>query len=438
MEVNLTQRFNDVWASGAIRILTMGVSSASSVYVTKLLFNVGGIDTFSLSALLVTLSIIVPFLSLGIGPTITNLFARSSAKDLYGDRALLESLLTSFRILALAGVGVSICSVVFYKIDFWHFIFGKSLEITSSRNLSFTIAFIMIGLSLPLSLGNSILVGKRKNYLSILALGISGPISLIWVLSMSRVGLDDSYLALGPGIGIFASVALSWYLASRSGYIPHRFLLRNAFRIRKNPGRSIASSAIPMTLILVSLTITLQSDKLILARTSTLYEVAIYAVTAQILSPTLSIMGVLTTSFWPHLTKLRAEGNLNFNILLKVIGLVLIGTSSLISLTFLLLSTLEEFLTNSTVHIDPILFILFGMTILAMMIHSTVSYSLNDDDDLKFQAKILVIMSPLNICLSWYLSIKYGALGPLLGTLFTLPTIVIIPNLVRAKRLLSN
>lgn len=431
-----TLKYKDIWISGLVRFLTLGVSSTASIFAMRILFQNGGISSYSFSALLISLAMITPFLSFGIGATVTNFVAAST--DFTKDLVRAQSFLTSMRTLIVTGTFLIVIAICGYFLGFWENLFGDSIMFDQHINGSITFALIMIGIALPFSLGHSVLVGLKKNSLSTLIVGSAGPVSLFWVFICARNNLPAAYIALGPNVGVFLSVIMAWVLVRKLNFLPFDSLWVQVFKLGQYQGRSIRGSSLPMGFILIGLSLTLQLDKIILSHTSNLNELAKYALTAQMLSPTLSLMGVLTTSFWPYLTSMRSLGNATFGVLLRGLMSVVVGTSLLVGITAVFSSVIIGFISNSSFKIDKALFFLFGLVILVQIFHSTVSYSLTQESDLVFQAKLILLMCPVNIILSWNLSSKYGAAGPLVATLMTLPTLVIIPNLFRAKSRLRN
>lgn len=424
----------DIWLTSLARIFTMAFASACSIISSRLFFLEGGIDLYTFSTLLSSLSIVATLLGWGIGASVTNFISQHPISDFKSGTE--TKFLTAFRLLVFSSILLFCVALFMYSQRNLTFFLGGSIFSGLNANRSIFIALLLISIGLPFSTGHSILVGLNKNYISTLCIGSAAPVGLIWILACRQLGIDREIGALAPNVGSFFSIIIAWVVVKKWNLNPVQNFWSKAFHPKRFPGKSIRKTTVPLGLILVTLTLTLQADKLILSHVANNLEVARYSLMAQLLSPVHSLMGVIATSYWPYLTRMRSSGLSTYKLLRQGLKVVALGTIFLILITYIFSSYLFEFISQDQILFDFGLFFLFSLVILILVLHSTLSSAITNESDLKFQSVLITSMAIVNLAISWILGERIGASGPLIATILTLPLMVMVPNVMRARRLL--
>lgn len=408
---------------------------SSSIATSKIFFSYSGIEGYALSSIYLSFSMLMPFVTFGIGAVATNLIAANVTTNRLAE--IESKLIALFRLFLISSCFLILLCILFFKFSLWGLLLSKDIMSLPFSNLGLTLALILFCLTIPLTLAQSVLLANRKSHLIVAWQGLAGPAGLIIVWFSHKMHFASSFVALGPVAGNTIVAVFIWTTAVRLFPESSIVIARKSLNFKKFPGSSIRSMLGPMSIIVISLSLALQADRFILARFSSTLDFALYSLTAQLLSPTLSVMGVWATSLWPILIRTRSEGTPSFSLLKRFIIILSCSTVGMVLATFLISARLLQFVSSGTVMFQPEFYMLFSLVVLLQITHTIISYSLTTETDLRFQARNIGLMSLLNFLFSIIFTRAFGAYGPLFATLVTLLPMVIVPNLIRAKRVLA-
>jgi hypothetical protein len=89
--------------------------------------------------------------------------------------------------------------------------------------------------------------------------------------------------------------------------------------------------------------------------------------------------------------------------------------------------------TGSHLSVDRGLFLAFGALLLVQAAQLPIGMFLMTDAGLRFQAVCVACMVPVSLTLSWWAAAKWGATGPVLGSIIAILACQWIPGFLRAR-----
>ena len=423
------------WLAPLSRIATMFVTTSSTILTAKIVFRNLGTFGYGLMNLYLSLSLLFPFATLGVGALAINLL---SAANSISEEEIVEAKVAGlFSVFIKSSCLLITFSLIFLKFRIWNVFFGNFTSGQFVTNLTLSLALMFLSLTIPLSIAQSYLLAKNKIHYVVLIQGLSGPLSLTFVWIGCNLSFSTSFTVLAPCFSNLISSMLIWTVANIKFNKRLNLIAKKALNKSERDDSEIKNSLGPMSTIVISLALAFQSDKFILARFGTVSDVALYSLTAQLLSPTFSLMALWTSSFWPILVRKRSSNQGTISIIKKSLRFIMIVTIFLEVTTYFFSRIIIGYVSEDKVSFRIDIFFLYALVVLSQIIHTILSYALINSVDLKFQARNVFFMAILNILLSIFLTIKFGPAGPLIATLTTLIPIVIVPNYIRSIRTLN-
>lgn len=431
-----------VLLSGMSRLAVLPVAAAGTLLATRLTIGSVGAAAFGYVSVIATLVVLLPFADLGLGAAITN--AAAETNDLADDAHLDRVLLTSLRALSISGALI-ILLALFVGVSFgWGVVLGISNTNFKWVNVSSVVVLTLFACTLPLTVGQRLLLGAKRNHLVVAANTVSAPVSLGGIALLARVHASPAFFAIPPVLGLAASSVLALVIARRLTGVR---VLRLVIRLPNTaswPGTAVRATALPMFVILVGLPIALQSDRLVIAHRSTRAALSAYSLVAPLYSSLLAVLSTAGLALWPIFAQRRQRLRVPSAVLhtkrLWHRMLIGFGGAALVGGLLLVLvgPWLLQLVSNHEIGVPTALLMGFAGLLLVQALHLPSGMLMTDSVGLRFQAIAVSLMLVLNLSVTWVLTPRYGALGPLLGSIFGIGIAQLLPGLLRVSRLLRD
>ena len=420
--------FRQVLSSGALRLILLPMSAAFALATTHLLIERVGVSSFGLVSLITSLSVLLPFADLGVGAAIVNAVATSDAPD--ADPAITALLLTSLRVLCGSACAIVVVGFVGAATSLWAPLLGVG---GAGTEVEWAVAgaISLFGLSLPLGIGQRILLGAGHNTSTVALQSLTPPVTLalVWLLGGHHVR-GGFYALCAPASALVVGAAGVLLAARYTGIRLWRHC-GSLFRLRTLRGTSVRRTAAPMLLITLGIPLALQTDRVILAHRSSLRALAQYAVGMQLYAPLWTVIATAGTALWPVFIRRQAIGN-SACVRKPLRWFVLAGGCGALAL-FVGGPWAARLATGSQLNSDRPLFFALGLLLLVQAAQLPVGMSLMTQPGLRFQAACVAVMVPVSLVLSWLAAAPWGATGPVYGSVVAIMMCQWIPGLRRVR-----
>jgi O-antigen/teichoic acid export membrane protein len=400
---------SDVGRSFAARALTLPVSALAGLINTAVLIEAVGGAQYGYVALIGTIFLLLPFADLGVGARVVNAFAAESRE------VALIVLTACIRILLVVGTSLVVVAALLNLSVAGTSLLG--LPDSPDGRVSFITCMAIFALSLPLGLGQRVLLGLGRNSL-VVGVSVTGPVATAlacWLLTTA--GLKSLLLSLVFPLGLAISSFITSLLAVRIAGLRWADLAGRLIR-RRDPAMSvnIATTAMPMFVISIGLPIALHSDRLIIAHQATPLDLAAYSIAAQLYAPLWAIASTTGMPLWPMFARLRSEPEQAKRLWRKA-QLGFLALSAGVGATLYFGGpTVARVVGDGEADTPAVLYLSFALLLVAQSTHLPNGMLLTDDSGLRFQAICVLVMVIANIGLSIFLTPTLGSAGPVIAS----------------------
>lgn len=424
----MAKRSKQVWRgvglSAGVKIVAMGSSAVLGILTTRLILDNYGQAAYAQYGLLVAIALLLPFADLGMGAALMN--AIGGSDDPKHDPHVRRVIVTSIRVLTVAAAVIATIAGVLWVTGLWPAVLGEGL-IPDTGEQAATLALLLIGVAMPFGIGQRMLTGLGKNYVTIGLGGMQPPLMLGTVALAVWAGWDiGSFLAVIPYaiailIALFASViALRMLRPITQGVV------RAAARRTGEPGARVMNVAWPMIIMSAALPIGMQSDRLVLSHVSGVEDLAIYNLASQIFTPVWALVAASGMTLWPIFARERSTGGRLSPY--PIAGLF--GVGALLACLMLAAATpwLTEVASGGQIVLSWGLVAGFVALMTLQGLKFPLGMFMTDARGLRFQAVMVVLMTPFNVLVSIWLAHSLGALGPVIGSALSVALFQVIAN----------
>ncbi len=414
--------------------MALPITLIAALATTRLLVAEMGAQRFGIISLIMSLSALLPIADLGVAAAIVN--KTSASRKPADDHELHAVLTTCIRALTVSAFAVMGIAALLFSLELWPTLLGIS-QGRNEANAAAALAFAIFGLQLPISIGQRMLLGLGDSGRLILLQAVGAPVAfaITYLGVQQEAGLP--VLAAATPLGMLVAALLQLAEAGRRSRVPLAVLAANVARLRKRPGVSIRSQALPMLIVTIGLPLALQSDRLILAHAASLEEVARYALALQLYSPGWSVITAAGMGLWPIFARRRAASELgplsSKALTSSLYGFSLVGLLGGVVLT-LVGPALASLVVVDQFRLPTSLVGAFGLLLLVQSVQLPLGMYLTDACGLRFQAMCVTAMVPTSICISLPLAASLGATGPVLGSVVAIAACQVVPALYRIRR----
>jgi len=408
-----------------VRGCTLPVAAVAGLLAARVTVSTLGVDGFALFALVVGLAALNPIGDLGVGAAVTDAVARR--RDLGVDRVQ-RVLRTSLRVLISVSVVLTLAAWTIAGLGLW----APLLGVSPSRDVEVAVAttWTLFAAGLPLGLSSRVLLGAERNDIALAFQGVSGVLALLMILLAAAIQAPLWAYVAAPSAGAALAAGAAWPIASATSGLSLSEAVRSAV-LWARPGARIAHLAGPMLVITAALPIAFQSDRLLLSHLSTLGQVAVYAVGAQLYSSVFGLVGAAGMSLWPMFARRRAHEPVTRHELIRVSTIFTFVGALLAVLLVAVGPWVAQFVSKGKIEVGYDVFIAFGLLLVVHASWFPTGMLLTDRDGLRFQAVAAVAMMVINVPASAVLAHHIGAAGPILGSVGAIVIAMWIPGVRR-------
>ncbi len=416
--------------SGGTRMAILPVSAVLGIVTTRLVIERYGEGAYAQYGLLVGIGSLLPWADLGVSAAVLN--AIGSSDDPRHDEYVRRVLVTCTRVLCGSMVVLVALALTITVLGLWPAIFGAGLD-RQGGPVAAGICLALIGVAMPLGIGQRVLSGLGKNHVSIALLGLQAPITLgVVVLLVQQDVAAGSYIAVIPYAASVLIALLALVFASRLLRPVLAEAMRAAFR-RGEQGAAVFNTAWPMLMQMIALPIAMQTDRLLLSHLSGTTALAEYNLATQIYSPVWAVVSAAGFTLWPVFARDRARGASTSP---APISLVFGGTALAVCLALAAASgLLSDLATGGRIQLSAGLLASYTVLMVGQGLKYPLGMYLTDPGGLRFQAVMIGLLLPVNLGLSWVLAASIGAAGPVLGSAVGVLLFQVLANAWYVRRL---
>jgi O-antigen/teichoic acid export membrane protein len=295
-----------------------------------------------------------------------------------------------------------------------------------------SIVIAIFGLSIPLGLGQRVLVGLGKNHIGVVMAIVTSLTALLLTWSVSTTPAHPLFLALCPPAASFVGAATTYGLAWRM--LGPGQGLPNAYRSAKITG--LFRQAAPMVVIMIGVPLAFQTHRILLSLRSSAFELSEYSLAMQFYLPLWSFISVAATSLWPVFSRGRSSGeSQSRKVFQSAIILCSLGTVFALLLTYFG-SWMGNIVSQGKIELGSSVLIASAVLLLIQSLQQVPGMFLTDTAGLWFQAICIVVLSIWTLGVGWLTASSLGAAGPLLATASGVLLFQIVPGYIRVAQIL--
>ena len=413
------------------RGLTTLTSAIFGILTARLILGTAGVEYFALYALVTARPSLMQFQDLGTGAVLVNTIATSDAP---GQDANVTATLTSvWRIMLVFAVGMMVVNGALFLSGGWAWVLGEPGHLPNASLVVFTCLSVW-AVAIPLGIWQRVLLGLRKNHLTILIQGLMAPINFALVWLILRAG-DEAFpfLSLAAYLGSFAIATIGMAASIRS--LP-KIILRassHLFNRARYPGVRVMDVGLPMMAQMLSVPLSLAVQRYVLAQSGTTQQLAEYTAAAQVYLAFLGVISAAGVALWPSYARQRAAGQLTSG------PFPLSAKLGAVCLVFMVLmgfvrEPLFAFTTNGQVPVHLSTVIAFSLMVVLQACLYPLGMFIMDKPGIRFQMAPTMTMAVMSLALAILVTPRLGVVGPLLANCACVLAFQIIPFTVYIRR----
>lgn len=417
-----------MFLSSGARALGLPVTAAAAALSTFLIIDARGAAAYGYVMLIGLLFQMIPFADLGMGAAVASAVAVRDGGEVERRRSD-DTLRAAFWLLVCSGSVLLVLVLLLSLGHAWTQLLGIPDRFADDAQWALFVTFIPFAVSLPLGIGQRILLGLGKNhYVNLVAVG--GPlvaVGITWLLL--HTSIPSLYLAVATPLGVAVVSGACFVVGLRKYNAPLSELLRWS-AVRRSTVIDVWRSAGPMLVISIAAPIALQSDRIVLSLVSDGQQLATYSVAAQFYTPTFSLISTAAIALWPIFARETTNAHRQWRRAFWV--LVGVGAAAAV-LYFVLIQPIAMLLTKNEAAVDLHLALAFAALILVMAAHQPSAMLLTTASGLRFQAVCAVLMLIINLPLSLVFGSLMGAPGPVWASVAATVVVQLVPSLLKAS-----
>lgn len=425
----------DIVRSGGVKFIALGVSAVLGIIITRLIITNYGTDVFAQYGLLVGLASLLPINALGIGAPLVN--AAAVSENPGKDDELRRVILTSLRILVAASIVLLGFVAIMSIFNLWEPVLGASL-LPGTGTIAAAACMTLWAIGMPFGIGHRLMAGRGLNHITIAIDGLQSPIVLlVLLLTLGHDQRTGSYI---PVVAYAATLLIAIICCIVAARILRPTLTTAVRQIpfrQRFPGAKILDQAIPMTIIMVALPISFQTDRLILSHVATPAALAEYNLGAQMFTPIFALVSAAGFTLWPRFAANRSQDKDESPTRLS---LFFGGIAAILCIGMMVFSPLlAKFASGGEITLGLGILLAFSLLMTFQALQYPMGMYLTDVPGLRFQALMVTLMLPVNLALSLWLASVIGAAGPVLGSAISVGLFQVVANgvFVRRRRTLN-
>jgi O-antigen/teichoic acid export membrane protein len=191
-----------------------------------------------------------------------------------------------------------------------------------------------------------------------------------------------------------------------------------------------------MLVQMVAVPLAMQTDRLVLSHRAGTDVLAEYSLAAQMFTPIWAVVSAGGIALWPAFARARAEGAPGSPFPMSAAfgaGAATLALAVAVASPFL-----AEVASGGAISVGLPVVISFAILMVLQAVKYPLGMYLTDPPGLRYQARMIVTMLPVNVGLSWYLTGPLGAAGPVVGSLVGVAFFEVLANVVLVRRRLRH
>lgn len=427
-----SQTWKSIAKSASARVLVLPVSALLGIFVTRLVISDYGPAAFGQYGLLVGIAAMLPFADLGMAAVIMN--AVSSTSDPGHDEHVRHTLISAIRLLCCSASAIILIALLITAFGGWHTLLGDGL-MPDSGPIAAMLCLAMVGLALPLGIGQRILTGLGRNHITVITMGLQTPLVLGTLALLIRIGAPaGGFIPVIAYAATFVLSALTCALAARRIQPAFWVAVRQAVSLRRVRGARVFDLAWPMLIQMIALPIAMQSDRVVISHLAGLDELTHYNLASQMYTPVWSVVNAAGVALWPIFNRERT-GGLHSGTSPHRLALVFATAAAAVTGTITVVSgPLANFASSGKVALPLALALTFSVLMVFQAAKYPLGMYMTDAPGLRFQAFMILLMLPVNLGLSIALAEHFGATGPVVGSAVGVLACQLLPNWLYVRR----
>jgi O-antigen/teichoic acid export membrane protein len=393
-----------------------------------------GDTAFGMVATLGTMIGLTGFADLGLGLGLMTRLAQSLGED---EQAALKPLVSS-ALASLSALGAFVAVIGSASIAFlnWDVLLGSPDLPDASINASVVIFAISIGLAIPASIGQRVLLGTQQ-----------GTVANVWSLGASIAQFGAVIAAAWSDAPVWAFVVATISTPVLVACVQSVWVFSRASNLR--PERSHVSREVVRHLMRLSglffalnlaVALAFQSDTLVTSAVLGASSAAVFAIGLRMFGAASGLFGTLLQQFWPALAEALANGDLEWT-RRRFKQVLTISTASIAALAGLLV-VLGQPLARIWVGeslVPPLgLLVAFAAWTVYAHVMTQCSTLLNAAGVVGPQVAMATAMACVNVPLSILLTKQIGLARPLVGSLVSHMLCAGVPAIFLVRRVLRH
>ena len=289
-------------------------------------------------------------------------------------------------------------------------------------------------------MGQRLLVAGGRAYQQVLLQGLQPILTFGFLVFIARVDAPNWWVP----VMAFASYWLTNFamtcVAVRTFPRSTKWAIQNVYKFRRVSGAVISPVARPMFVIVVALTLSLQSDRLVVSHFAGVVALSVFNISvATLRTDRVSDLSNLRT-LWPYFARNRTTPE---RVIVRTVLAVVAGTAALCLVVTVLAGPISLWLSQGRLEVPLELCLAYTALLLCQSAQAPLGNIATDRRALQFQSRCTLIALPVNVVISIILTIGMETLvhlwGSAIATLFVqfIPLLIFMRN-VSAHQLTST
>lgn len=415
-----------VFRTVGIRGLSLPVTALCSLAVASIVISETGASGYGAITVVSNLFLLIPFADLGLGSVLMSRIAQMDSSS--GVNRAMESIAAVLRVLLVSAGVVSAVALAGVYLFHWSDVLAVTVLNPQQMDAATALALITFAASIPLSVGQRVLIGLNKNDVSTAVLALNSVIALAYTFAISATSAPPALFVIAQPLGLLVtSVVLTW-LALRWVRFDLRFLTK-----RPTARLHLWAAGIPMLLTTTAVTIAIQSARIVLSHQSTVDEVAEYSLLMQFYFPLWSLFSVAGFVLWPRFARSRAAGADVWPALRSAtVVFAAIGVACAVGM-LLLAAPLGRIVSGNLIELPFAVVAAGGLALIIQAAQLPTGMALTSRRGLRFQAVCAGLMMVSALTTSWMLTPAFGSAAPLFTLCSSVLVFQVIPGLLFAR-----
>jgi O-antigen/teichoic acid export membrane protein len=395
--------------AGAARGLGLIISAAAVLAQTAILVADIGPDGYALTAMIVGLTLLLPFLDLGVGAAVTNAVVARERTPVLAKRTLrtaYRTVATTSAVLVLVVGGLSLSGT-------WDVALALPAESLGNLDLAIFATTVVLGLTIVGSLGYRILLGLGRQDVSALITGLGAPTGLLMLILATGLHLPQ---AVYPAMILAGTMLASWgatVVALRSLRLPFFSFARDVFLVKSSPGAAVRSLAAPFLVVSLAMPVVLQSHRLFIAHFGHRDDLAEYAFAFQLFLVGYAVISSAGMQLWPYFAERGRE--IDYRELARLTATFTVAALIVGIISALVADPLAEWITGGQVSVEVATSTAFLTLLVALAAYFPPGMLMTDPRGMRTQAWLAVGSATITIFLAALWTARLGLVGPILA-----------------------